>query len=82
MLLTRTSRSGQEPPHQVIGTSTVQEGVASVLPSGIVEGDSCPWPRTEKKPSDRRSRRVDEPRDIVEEWGWGSFPASDPPANW
>lgn len=22
------------------------------------------------------------PWDIVEEWGLGSFPASDPPANW
>jgi hypothetical protein len=29
-----------------------------------------------------RARGKDEPQDIVEEWGWGSFPASDPPANW
>ena len=27
-------------------------------------------------------RREDGPRDIVDQWGLDSFPASDPPANW
>jgi hypothetical protein len=27
-------------------------------------------------------RRADSPRDLVEQWGLDSFPASDPPANW
>lgn len=78
MLLARTFRPGSE-PLPVMGTSTVQAGVAPVLSSAIVAGDTCAWPRTEKEPSERGPR---EPRDIVEEWGWGSFPASDPPANW
>lgn len=34
--------------------------------------------------ADRAARREPDwsPQDIVEEWGFQSFPASDPPANW
>jgi hypothetical protein len=32
--------------------------------------------------SDRRSEGVEPFWDVVEEWGYGSFPASDPPQSW
>ena len=36
-------------------------------------------PATREQPRDRVAWS---PEDIVDEWGAGSFPASDPPANW
>jgi hypothetical protein len=36
---------------------------------------------TRQSPS-RPTRREPQPVDIVDMWGYGSFPASDPPANW
>jgi hypothetical protein len=47
--------------------------------------DTVPPAGSEAAPS-VRSTRTDRPawcpEDIVDEWGAGSFPASDPPANW
>ena len=81
MLLTRTSSSDPD-PLTLVGTSADPEDVAPVRASGTAVDDSCPWRRTENEPPDPRSPRSGEPRDIVEEWGLESFPASDPPANW
>jgi hypothetical protein len=58
------------------------------------DGDYCHWPRVSTSAlgpgtlalgtARRANRRTSEwcPQDIVDEWGAGSFPASDPPANW
>lgn len=81
MLLTQSPRSGPE-PLRVIARLAGPKGVAPVLLPKLLHGDSCPWPRVDEEPADRRARGGDERRDIVEEWGIGSFPASDPPANW
>ena len=32
--------------------------------------------------SERRAEGVEPVWDVVEEWGYGSFPASDPPQSW
>lgn len=65
-----------------------------VLPSGPVLVDDpfvdtvlevLPQAETGVEPTSRQ-RQPDRPpwrpEDIVDEWGAGSFPASDPPANW
>ena len=39
-------------------------------------------PRAVRNSPSRPARREPPPLDIVEVWGHGSFPASDPPANW
>jgi RNA polymerase-binding transcription factor DksA len=39
-------------------------------------------PRPVRNSPSRPARREPPPPDIVEVWGHGSFPASDPPANW
>lgn len=42
----------------------------------------CMFCQFAKETSGQPARREPQPRDIVDVWGWDSFPASDPPANW
>jgi hypothetical protein len=56
---------------------TTAAASAESQPSGA-QADSVVTTRPMKLLSDVRTG----PIDIVDEWGLGSFPASDPPSNW
>lgn len=56
-------------------------------PGPVPDGQSDPSAQTSPPPDERarhgsRDRPAEHEWDIVDEWGCGSFPASDPPANW
>jgi hypothetical protein len=56
----------------------------------VIHGARCPvavigadQPTLDTDPTDTTGRWAEEkPLDVVDVWGHGSFPASDPPANW
>ncbi len=81
MLLIKSRRSHPGPSTVVSGVQALT-GVSPAWLPEVLRGDSCPWPRAEGERSGRGNEGGGERWDIVEDWGRGSFPASDPPANW
>jgi len=59
--------------HRTAGTSAVAPNAAQKTAHDR---------RTSRRAGTRRSTGDRRHRDIVQEWGEQSFPASDPPANW
>lgn len=66
-------------------SSSLRAGHNILLPGpGTVAKDQLPAQRNDQEDPACGRDRDQEPAglDIVEVWGHGSFPASDPPANW
>jgi hypothetical protein len=88
-----SERAAVAPEQALLNSARFTAAPRAVVVSSVdsADGDSCPWPRhadlgvpsdfgpSASPPAPKSSWR---PQDIVDEWGVGSFPASDPPANW
>ena len=87
MTITRATPSEPASPEtpDSIGPRTSAE--APSFPE-VLGALSCKWSRTSSVPTTALpSTKADEAVggrawDVVDEWGLGSFPASDPPSNW